>query len=78
MNMNMNNVAAITYRGSAVENQHIAHIAVVDATGWILRAFGDPRRVTLARSIISHCCTPSLPMLPTPARMPRWAAYTTQ
>ncbi|MFC3283363.1 asparaginase [Litchfieldella rifensis] len=43
-------VAAIVYRGNVVENTHIAHIAVVDAQGRRLCGFGDPSRVTLARS----------------------------
>jgi L-asparaginase II len=43
-------VAATSYRGDAIENSHIAHIAVVDAEGRLLYAFGDPTRVTLARS----------------------------
>ena len=43
-------VAATTYRGEAIENTHVAHVAVVDAQGGLLYAFGDPLRVTLARS----------------------------
>jgi L-asparaginase II len=43
-------VAATTYRGDAVENSHVAHVAVVDAGGQILYAFGNPARMTLARS----------------------------
>jgi L-asparaginase II len=43
-------IAATTYRGDAVENSHIAHVAVVDAQGRLLYAFGDPARMTLARS----------------------------
>ncbi|RFU48536.1 asparaginase [Paraburkholderia sp. DHOC27] len=43
-------VAATTFRGDAVENSHVAHVAVVDAEGRLLYAFGDPARMTLARS----------------------------
>jgi L-asparaginase II len=43
-------IAATTYRGEAIENTHIAHVAVVDAQGRLLYAFGDPTRMTLARS----------------------------
>ena len=43
-------IAATTYRGEAIENTHIAHVAVVDARGRLLYAFGDPTRLTLARS----------------------------
>jgi L-asparaginase II len=48
--MDMQGVAAVSYRGDSVENRHIAHIAVVNATGRLLYAFGDAERVTLARS----------------------------
>ncbi|OIQ77804.1 L-asparaginase II [mine drainage metagenome] len=48
--MDMQGVAAVSYRGDSVENRHIAHIAVVNAAGRLLYAFGDPERVTLARS----------------------------
>jgi L-asparaginase II len=44
------NVAATVYRGSLVENTHAAHVAVVDANGRLIYAFGDPSRMTLARS----------------------------
>jgi L-asparaginase II len=44
------NVAATVYRGESVENTHAAHVAVVDADGRLLYAFGDPTRMTLARS----------------------------
>jgi L-asparaginase II len=44
------NVAATVYRGNLVENTHTAHVAVVDAEGRLLYAFGDPARLTLARS----------------------------
>jgi L-asparaginase II len=43
-------IAATTYRGEVIENTHIAHVAVVDAQGRLLYAFGDPTRMTLARS----------------------------
>ena len=43
-------VAATVYRGAAIENTHLAHVAVVDASGRLLDSFGDPSRVTLARS----------------------------
>src|ERR1700750_431786 len=42
--------AATLYRGDAIENTHRAHVAVVDATGRLCYSFGDPHRVTLARS----------------------------
>jgi L-asparaginase II len=44
------NVAATVYRGDLVENMHAAHVAVVDAEGRLIYAFGDPSRMTLARS----------------------------
>jgi L-asparaginase II len=44
------NVAATVYRGDLVENTHAAHVAVVDAEGRLIHAFGDPLRMTLARS----------------------------
>ncbi|WP_343674569.1 asparaginase [Paraburkholderia heleia] len=37
-------------RGGVIETTHIAHIAVVDAHGRLLYAFGDPQRMTLVRS----------------------------
>lgn len=43
-------IAATVYRGASIENTHRAHIAVVDADGRLLYSFGDPSRVTLARS----------------------------
>lgn len=43
-------VAATVYRGDSVENTHTAHIAVVDSDGTLLYRFGDPFRMTLARS----------------------------
>src|ERR1700709_2621812 len=42
--------AATVYRGDEIENTHAAHVAVVDAQGRLLYAFGDPSRMTLARS----------------------------
>jgi len=48
--MKAEHVAAITYRGKSIENTHTAHIAVVDADGRLLYRFGDPHRMTLARS----------------------------
>lgn len=43
-------IAATTYRGETIENTHLAHVAVVDAQGHLLYQFGDPARLTLARS----------------------------
>lgn len=43
-------IAATVYRGDSVENTHEAHIAVVDPAGKLLYRFGDPFRMTLARS----------------------------
>src|SRR6478735_12341027 len=43
-------IAATVYRGHSVENTHRAHVAVVDSNGRLLYSFGDPSRVTLARS----------------------------
>jgi L-asparaginase II len=37
-------------RGDVIETTHTAHIAVVDAEGRLLYAFGDPHRMTLVRS----------------------------
>ena len=48
----MSAIAAISYRGNAVENTHLAHVAVVDADGTLLHRFGDPQRITLPRSAI--------------------------
>jgi L-asparaginase II len=42
--------AVTVYRGGIVENTHQAHVAVVDADGRLLYAWGDPHRVTLVRS----------------------------
>ena len=43
-------IAATVYRGEAIENTHIAHVAVVQADGRLLYSFGDPSRITLVRS----------------------------
>ncbi|WP_027800567.1 asparaginase [Paraburkholderia dilworthii] len=43
-------IAATVYRGDSVENTHRAHVAVADSNGRLLYSFGDPSRVTLARS----------------------------
>ena len=43
-------VAARLWRGHVLENSHVAHVAVVDAQGRLLRSFGLPSRLTLARS----------------------------
>jgi L-asparaginase II len=43
-------IAATTYRGESIENTHLGHVAVVDAQGRLLYRFGDPARMTLARS----------------------------
>jgi L-asparaginase II len=43
-------VAAVTWRGSIIENSHLAHIAVVDDDGSLLYQFGTPDRLTLVRS----------------------------
>ncbi|KAJ5267611.1 hypothetical protein N7478_010419 [Penicillium angulare] len=40
----------ISDRGGVVENRHAVHAAVVDSTGKLLYALGDPSRITLARS----------------------------
>lgn len=48
--MERTGAALVTYRGNVVENVHHAHIAVTDAHGKLLYSFGDPHRVTLARS----------------------------
>lgn len=48
--MNTTEAAVVTYRDASIENVHNAHIAVVDANGKLLYSFGDPTRMTLARS----------------------------
>lgn len=45
-------IAATVFRGPAVENTHLAHVAVVDASGRLLYAFGNPHRPTLPRSAV--------------------------
>lgn len=42
--------SVVTDRGGIVENRHVVHAAVTDVSGNLLRAVGDPRRITLARS----------------------------
>ncbi|GAD95736.1 thermolabile L-asparaginase, putative [Paecilomyces variotii No. 5] len=49
MSVEMND-CIITYRGNVVENRHQVHAAIVDATGKLLYAVGDPSRTTLIRS----------------------------
>lgn len=44
------NVVANVYRGEAVESSHLGHVAVVDANGTLLYWYGDPYRLTYARS----------------------------
>lgn len=43
-------VAATVYRGDSIEDTHLAHVAIVDASGRLLASFGDPSRMTLVRS----------------------------
>lgn len=43
-------IIAKTYRGDIVDLTHIGHIAAVDHTGKILYHYGDPERITFARS----------------------------
>lgn len=43
-------IVAKTYRGNIIDLTHIGHIAVVDYTGKILYKYGNPERVTFARS----------------------------
>ncbi|TKC91681.1 asparaginase [Trinickia terrae] len=52
MNANHAAIAATVYRGPAIENTHLAHVAVVDAAGRLLYAFGNPHRPTLPRSAV--------------------------
>ncbi|OHE91705.1 hypothetical protein CORC01_12996 [Colletotrichum orchidophilum] len=40
----------VTDRGGIIENRHAVHAAVVDASGKVLYAVGNPSRMTLARS----------------------------
>lgn len=48
--MASSDTAVKTYRGNVVENSHVAHVAVVDATGRLLYKTGNPHRMTLVRS----------------------------
>ena len=48
--MDTQRAAVVTYRGNAIENTHVADVAVVDAGGRLLFRLGDPFRMTLARS----------------------------
>ncbi|MEW9124071.1 MAG: asparaginase [Thermotaleaceae bacterium] len=43
-------IVAKVYRGDLMDLSHIGHIAVVDFNGKILYSYGDPYRVTYARS----------------------------
>ena len=45
-------VGAVVYRGKSVEATHFAAIAVVDQSGRVSHALGDPGFVTMARSAI--------------------------
>ncbi|KAI2626160.1 thermolabile L-asparaginase [Xylaria nigripes] len=40
----------VSDRGGIVENRHLVHAAVVDATGKVLYTLGNPSRLTLSRS----------------------------
>ncbi|MED1952625.1 asparaginase [Brevibacillus centrosporus] len=44
------NVVANVYRGEKVESSHLGHIAVVHPDGTLLYSYGDPFRLTYARS----------------------------
>ncbi|WP_019121578.1 asparaginase [Brevibacillus massiliensis] len=44
------NVIAKAYRGGVVESTHLGHVAVVDGSGTLLYQYGDPFRLTYARS----------------------------
>lgn len=44
------NLVAKVYRNNVLESSHLGHIAVVDYTGKLLYAYGDPFRQTYARS----------------------------
>jgi L-asparaginase II len=50
MTTNTAQPAVKVLRGDVIETTHAAHIAVVDAEGRLLYAFGDPHRMTLVRS----------------------------
>lgn len=45
----MNRIANV-YRANLVESTHMGHVAVVDASGNLLYSYGDPSRITYARS----------------------------
>lgn len=42
----------VTDRCGIIESRHRVHAAVIDATGKLLFAVGDPSRITLARSAV--------------------------
>ena len=46
----MSALLANVVRGGAIESQHFGHVAVVDRTGKLVLAFGDPQFVTYIRS----------------------------
>src|SRR5690625_12940 len=46
----MKQKAIHVYRGDYVESKHAVHIAVVDWTGKLIAYYGDPHRLTFARS----------------------------
>src|SRR5690625_6424394 len=46
----MKQKAIHVYRGDYVESKHDVHIAVVDGTGKLIAYYGDPHRLTFARS----------------------------
>jgi len=50
MTISASQPAVKVLRGDVIETTHAAHVAVVDAQGHLLYAFGDPHRVTLVRS----------------------------
>jgi L-asparaginase II len=49
-NAETNQVAAVMLRGNSIENSYLAHVAVVNIKGKVIYEFGDPTRITLARS----------------------------
>jgi L-asparaginase II len=51
-NPQLGSVAAVVRRGDAIEAWHSASVAVVDGSGKLSHAFGDPRLSTLTRSSI--------------------------
>ncbi|HTR05098.1 MAG TPA: asparaginase [Paraburkholderia sp.] len=50
MTISASQPAVKVLRGDVIETTHAAHVAVVDAQGHLLYAFGDPHRLTLVRS----------------------------